>query len=266
MSDYIELKVISNTLKKFILKMLYYSQSGHPGGSLSLTDIISYLYVNEKVDYSEDSNRLILSKGHGAPALYSLLILCGKYPESYLEKLRENGSPFQGHPDNRFIPFLDFSSGSLGQNLSVGAGLSISDALDKKTFIIVGDGEMQEGQIWESLLFCSHHNLKNLVLIIDNNGLQLDGCTSNILDLGNLKDKLNSFGWNTLEVNGHSFKELDKAFNQKFDNEKPVCIVANTIKGKGVSFMENVVEWHSIHIDNSKYYIKKALNELESNL
>ncbi|EGQ3776048.1 transketolase [Staphylococcus pseudintermedius] len=254
---------ISKILRKYILEMLYYSESGHPGGSLSIADVLTYLYVNQNVNFSSDSNRLILSKGHAAPALYSLLILCGKYSKDHISQLRKNGSPFQGHPDSRYIPFLEFSSGSLGQNLSVGAGLSLSDTNNKKTFVIIGDGEIQEGQIWESLLFSSHHNLENLYLIIDNNGLQLDGKTDDIISLGSLDDKLRSFGWNTIKIDGHSFEQLDYAFNIDFKNTKPTCIITNTIKGKGVSFMEDVVEWHSIHIENSKPLIKRALKELE---
>jgi len=262
------LKKYSKNIRKNILEMLFYSESGHPGSSLSIVEILSYLVVEAKVNFDKKSNILILSKGHAAPALYAVLIEQGYYSKEYLKLLRANNSPFQGHPDDRFTKEINFNSGSLGQNLSVALGMAYDMKKhndNRHIFVIVGDGEMQEGQIWEAIMFASHHLLNNITLIIDYNKLQLDGHISEILDIYPLKEKMISFGWNVVDINGHDFWEFDNAFKKKFDNGKPMCVIANTIKGKGVSFMENVVEWHSLHISNSKKYLKKAIEELEDN-
>jgi transketolase len=252
----VELKRRANRLRIEIIKMIGAAGSGHPGGSLSEVELLSALYFrvlrhNPKDPNWADRDRFVLSKGHGCPALYAVLAEAGYIDHSVLGTLRKLGSPLQGHPDKRFLPVLEANTGSLGQGISVGIGMALAARLDKKdwhTFVMVGDGEIQEGQNWEAAMFASYHKLENLTLIVDYNHQQLDGFLKDILDPAPLVEKFEAFGWRTLEIDGHDFNQVIPALQtaRAARDGKPTCIVANTIKGKGVSFMENNPEWHGI--------------------
>ena len=251
-----ELKRICNRLRIEIVKMIGAAGSGHPGGSLSEVELLTALYFrvlrhDPRNPEWPERDRFILSKGHGCPALYAVLAEAGYLDHSVLGTLRKLGSPLQGHPDKRFMPILEANTGSLGQGISVGIGMAIAARLDKKdwhTFVMVGDGEIQEGQNWEAAMFAPYHKLENLTLIVDYNHQQLDGFTKDILDVSPLREKFEAFGWRALEIDGHDLEQvipaLQEARNRK--DGRPTCIVANTIKGKGVSFMENNPEWHGV--------------------
>jgi len=251
-----ELKRLANRLRIEIIKMIGAAGSGHPGGSLSEVELLAALYFrvlrhNPKDPEWADRDRFILSKGHGCPALYAVLAEAGYIDYSVLSTLRKLGSPLQGHPDRRFLPALEANTGSLGQGISVGIGMALAARLDKKdwhTFVMVGDGEIQEGQNWEAAMFAAYHKLENLTLIVDYNHQQLDGFLKDILDPAPLVEKFEAFGWRTLEIDGHDFNQVIPALEtaRAAKDGKPTCIVANTIKGKGVSFMENNPEWHGV--------------------
>jgi transketolase len=251
-----ELKRMANRLRIDIIKMIGEAGSGHPGGSLSEVELLTALYFrvmrhNPKEPAWTDRDRFILSKGHGCPALYAVMAESGYIDRSVLGTLRKIGSPFQGHPDRRFFPAIEANTGSLGQGLSIGVGMALAARLDKKdwhTFVMIGDGEAQEGQNWEAAMFAAYHKLQNLTLIVDYNHIQLDGFVKDILDLAPLAQKFESFGWRTLEIDGHDFNQVLPALEtaRAAKDGKPTCIVANTVKGKGVSFMENNPEWHGV--------------------
>ena len=251
-----ELKRLANRLRIEIIKMIGAAGSGHPGGSLSEVELLAALYFrvlrhNPKDAEWADRDRFILSKGHGCPALYAVLAEAGYIDYSVLSTLRKLGSPLQGHPDRRFLPALEANTGSLGQGISVGIGMALAARLDKKdwhTFVMVGDGEIQEGQNWEAAMFAAYHKLENLTLIVDYNHQQLDGFLKDILDPAPVVEKFEAFGWRTLEIDGHDFNQVIPALEtaRAAKDGKPTCIVANTIKGKGVSFMENNPEWHGV--------------------
>ena len=251
-----ELKRLANRLRIEIIKMIGAAGSGHPGGSLSEVELLAALYFrvlrhNPKDAEWANRDRFILSKGHGCPALYAVLAEAGYIDYSVLSTLRKLGSPLQGHPDRRFLPALEANTGSLGQGISVGIGMALAARLDKKdwhTFVMVGDGEIQEGQNWEAAMFAAYHKLENLTLIVDCNHQQLDGFLKDILDPAPLVEKFEAFGWRTLEIDGHDFNQVIPALEtaRAAKDGKPTCIVANTIKGKGVSFMENNPEWHGV--------------------
>lgn len=251
-----ELKKLANRLRIEIVKMIGAAGSGHPGGSLSEVELLISLYFrvlrhNPKEPNWVDRDRFILSKGHGCPALYAVLAEAGYIEPSVLGTLRKLGSPLQGHPDKRFLPVLEANTGSLGQGLSVGIGMALAARLDHKdwhTFVMVGDGEIQEGQNWEAAMFAPYHKLENLTLIIDYNHQQLDGFTRDILDVAPLREKFDAFGWRAVEIDGHDFNQVIPALEAARAGKggKPTCIVANTVKGKGVSFMENNPEWHGV--------------------
>ncbi|HEX3094470.1 MAG TPA: transketolase [Candidatus Angelobacter sp.] len=251
-----ELKRLANRLRIEIIKMIGAAGSGHPGGSLSEVELLAALYFrvlrhNPKDAEWADRDRFILSKGHGCPALYAVLAEAGYIDHSVLSTLRKLGSPLQGHPDRRFLPVLEANTGSLGQGISVGIGMALAARLDKKvwhTFVMVGDGEIQEGQNWEAAMFAAYHKLENLTLIVDYNHQQLDGFLKDILDPAPLVEKFEAFGWRTLEIDGHDFNQVIPALEtaRAAKDGKPTCIVANTVKGKGVSFMENNPEWHGV--------------------
>jgi transketolase len=251
-----ELKKLANRLRIAIVKMIGAAGSGHPGGSLSEVELLVSLYFrvlrhNPKNPNWPDRDRFILSKGHGCPALYAVLAEAGYFDHSVLSTLRKLGSPLQGHPDKRFLPVLEANTGSLGQGLSIGIGMALAAKLDRKgwhTFVMVGDGEIQEGQNWEAAMFAPYHKLENLTLIVDYNHQQLDGFTKDILDVSPLREKFDAFGWHAIEIDGHDFNQVIPALEEARAGAsgKPTCIVANTIKGKGVSFMENNPEWHGI--------------------
>lgn len=251
-----ELKKLANRLRIEIVKMIGAAGSGHPGGSLSEVELLISLYFrvmrhNPKNPDWADRDRFVLSKGHGCPALYAVLAEAGYLDHSVLPTLRKLGSPLQGHPDKRFLPVLEANTGSLGQGLSIGIGMALAAKLDRKdwhTFVMVGDGEIQEGQNWEAAMFAPYHKLENLTVIIDYNHQQLDGFTKDILDVSPLREKFDAFGWHTMEIDGHDFNQVIPTLEEARAGAggKPACIVANTIKGKGVSFMENNPEWHGV--------------------
>src|ERR1700682_5137415 len=248
-----QLAALSNSMRREVIEMITEAKSGHPGGSLSAAEIVVTLFfgvmrhdpANPKW---KDRDCFILSKGHGCPILDAVMAECGYCPKDQLNTLRRLGSMYQGHPDVRFLPALEASTGSLGEGLSLGIGMSLAARLDKgssRTYVMLGDGEIQEGQIWEAAMFGGFHKLDNLVAIIDSNGIQLDGFVKDILDESPLADKWRSFGWHTIEVNGHDLAALQKAFAEAAaTKDQPTAIIAHTVKGKGVSFMENNPKFH----------------------
>lgn len=250
-----ELKSISKKLRRNILKMIHNSKSGHPGGSLSCIDILNVLFSKtmktapkgKNDDSYELRDRFILSKGHASAALYSILAHCGYFPEEELMTFRKFGSKLQGHPCCHKVNGVEISTGSLGQGLSIGVGMALGLKLDKsesKVFVLMGDGEIQEGSVWEAAMNAAHHKLDNIVAIVDRNKLQIDGSTENLKSLGDVASKFKAFGWDTIEIDGHNFEEIYSALEKAKNNVKPIVIVANTSKGKGVSFMENQAGWH----------------------
>ncbi|WP_422446401.1 transketolase [Thermoanaerobacterium sp. DL9XJH110] len=247
-----DLKKISNMVRKDVIKMLGEAKSGHPGGSLSMVEILTTLYwrvmnIDPARPDWDDRDRLVLSKGHGCPALYAVLAHRGYFDVEKLRTLRKFGSMLQGHPDKKKTPGIDVSTGSLGQGLSVAVGLALGAKLKKKNyrvFAIVGDGEMQEGQIWEAMMASIHYRLDNLTVILDYNKLQIDGPNEDVMSLGNIKARVEAFGFDVHEVNGHDFEELYSAFTSPAVSGRPRFVIAHTVKGKGVSFMENQVGWH----------------------
>jgi transketolase len=265
--EYEVLKKLNVSIRQDIIKMLDSSKSGHPGGSLSCVEILSTLYFNVmKLDTQnpkwEDRDRLILSKGHAAPALYAVLANRGYFPTEELLTLRRLGSRLQGHPDMKRTPGVDMSTGSLGQGLSAAVGVALGAKLKKaayRVFAVTGDGELQEGQIWEAAMSAAHYKLDNLVVVVDYNKCQIDGRNSEVMGLGDLRKKFEAFGFYVIEVDGHNVKELEEAYNFVVKG-MPKCIIANTIKGKGVSFMEDQVGWHG-KAPNSEE-VSKALSEL----
>lgn len=258
-------------LRVEILKMITAAGSGHPGGSLSEVELLLALYFrvlrhDPHNPQWPERDRFVLSKGHGCPALYAVLADAGYIDPELLPTLRKLGSPLQGHPDKRFLPVLEASTGSLGQGISIGNGMALAaklDKLDYHTFVMVGDGEIQEGQNWEAAMFASHHKLSNFTVIVDYNKQQLDGFLKDILDVKPLAEKFRSFGWNPIEIDGHKFEEVIPALEQARANssDKPTAIIAHTIKGKGVTFMENNPKWHGVAPKPEE--LAAALKELE---
>ena len=265
-----ELQVIAKELRKNIVEMIYRAKSGHPGGSLSIADILSVLYWKEmNVDpinpKSENRDRLVLSKGHAAPALYAALIEKGYVSKDLIPTLRKWHSPLQGHPDMKKLNGVEMSTGSLGQGLSVGNGMALSSKIfknDYRVYVILGDGELQEGQVWEAAMTAAHYKLDNLVAIIDYNNLQIDGKVSDVMGVLPITDKFKSFNWNVIEIDGHSYEEIIEALNEARNLKgKPTAIIANTIKGKGISFMENNGAFHGAAPNDEQY--KQAMEELK---
>ncbi|MDD2371798.1 MAG: transketolase [Firmicutes bacterium] len=240
-------------IRREIIKMLGEAKSGHPGGSLSGADIIAALYYKEmKLDPSnpkwEDRDRFVMSKGHAAPLLYSVLALKGYFDIDILKTLRKTGSILQGHPDMNKVPGVEMSTGSLGQGFSTAVGMALSFKIyskENRVYALLGDGECQEGIVWEAAMSAAHYNLDNLVAILDNNGLQIDGKCSEVMCLGSLQNKWKSFGFHVIEIDGHNIEQIIKALDEaRTIKDKPTLILAKTIKGKGVSFMEDRAEWH----------------------
>lgn len=236
-----------------IIEMLHESASGHPGGSLSAADILATLYFHEmKLDVNnpkwEDRDRFVLSKGHAAPVLYATLAAKGFFPREELLSLRKIDAMLQGHPDMKGTPGVDMSTGSLGQGFSSSCGMALAGKLDNKdyrVYVLLGDGELQEGLVWEAAMSIAHYKLDNVVAILDYNQLQIDGKNEEVMTVNPVVDKFKAFGWNTIEVDGHNIEELIKAFEQARNTKGvPTILIAKTIKGKGVSFMENAVGWH----------------------
>ncbi len=255
------------------LEGIYSASSGHPGGSLAIADILSYLYfsemnVNPENPADPDRDRLVLSKGHTAPALYAALAEKGYFDKSLLSTLRKFGSILQGHPDMKHIPGIDMSTGSLGQGFSAANGIALAGKIDKKdyrVYAILGDGESEEGQIWEAAMFGAHYKLDNLCAIVDNNGLQIDGKVTEVMNPTPLDEKFLAFGWNVYTIDGHNFDEIADALEKaKTVKGKPTAIIANCVKGKGVSFMENQVGWHGSAPNKEQY--EQAIAELKASV
>ncbi|WP_088188738.1 transketolase [Desulfosporosinus sp. FKA] len=249
----VDLKRKANLIRQDIITMLVPAKAGHPGGSLSAADIVATLYFKEmRINPQEpnwaDRDRFVLSKGHAAPVLYAALAEKGYFPKDELLGLRQTGRMLQGHPDMKRTPGVDMSSGSLGQGLSVANGMALAGKLDQKdyhVYVLLGDGEVAEGQVWEAAMAAAHYKLDNLTAILDYNGLQIDGPTDSVMSSAPLADKWRAFCWHVIEVDGHDIEALEKAFAEaKQVKGKPTILIAKTVKGKGVSFMENQVGWH----------------------
>ncbi|HIU25597.1 MAG TPA: transketolase [Candidatus Copromorpha excrementigallinarum] len=252
-----------------VIKAIHSAGSGHPGGSLSAADIVTALYFEEmNVDpedpQKEDRDKFILSKGHAGPVQYSALALRGYFPEEELLTLRKLGSRLQGHPDMRKVPGIEMSTGSLGQGFSAAGGMAMANRLDKnpgRIYVLLGDGEIQEGIVWEAAMSAAHYKLDNMVGILDYNGLQIDGKNQEVMTVAPVADKFRAFGWNVLEIDGHDFDQILEAFKKARECKgRPTMIIAHTVKGKGVSFMENQAGWHGKAPDDQQ--TRQALEEL----
>ena len=260
-------EAIAREIRREILKATAAAKSGHPGGSLSLAEIMTVLYFDEmKVDANDPQNperdRFVMSKGHATPVLYATLALKGFFPVAEMASFRQINSRLQGHPDMKHIPGVDFTTGSLGQGLSGALGMALAGKLDhspRRVYAIIGDGECQEGQIWEAIAFANKYHQGNLINIVDYNAYQLGGATADIMPLGELASKYLHFGWTVTTVNGHDFTDLEKALKKaKTSTIYPACIIAKTTFGKGVSFMENNVAWHGVAPNDEQYAIAMA--------
>lgn len=265
-----ELKITANKVRQLIIEGVFNAKSGHPGGSLSAADIFTYLYFKElNVDPKNpkwaDRDRFVLSKGHCCPGLYAALAIKGYFPEKEIKSLRHIGAMLQGHPDMKGTPGVDMSSGSLGQGVSAACGMALAAKMDNasyRVYAMLGDGECEEGQVWESAMFAAHHNLDNLCYIVDYNGLQIDGKVSEVAGLEPLDKKFESFGFEVIKICGHCFNQIEEAFEKaKSIKGKPTVIIAETVKGKGVSYMEDQVGWHGKAPNQEQYEL--ALNELK---
>lgn len=266
------LQVNACKIRKGIIEGVYNAKSGHPGGSLSIADLLTYLYfekMNVNSSDPEDPNRdrFVLSKGHCAPALYAVLALKGYFSEKELKSLRHIGAMLQGHPCIH-TKGIDMSSGSLGQGISAACGMALAGKLDGKSYkvyTVLGDGEVEEGQVWEAAMFASHKNLDNLIAVVDNNGLQIDGPISEVCSPEPITDKFAAFGWHVITMDAHDFDSIEKAFAEADTiSGKPVAIIQKSIKGKGVSFMENQVSWHGSAPNKEQY--EQAMKELDAQL
>jgi transketolase len=263
-----DLQVIAKQIRRDIIEMISAAGSGHPGGSLSAVEILTTLYFGGVMTHdpkNPDRDRIILSKGHAAPVLYSVMAEAGYLPKDKLNTLRKLGSIYQGHPDVRFMPALDASTGSLGEGVSLAIGMGLAAKLNNspsRTYCILGDGELQEGQIWESAMFGAMHKNDNICVIVDHNGIQLDGFVKDIMEVEPLVDKWLSFGWHVIDVNGHDIPALQAAFaDAAITKGKPTALVARTVKGKGVSFMENNPKFHGTAPNKEEAAL--ALKELQ---
>ncbi|MEN8078561.1 transketolase [Clostridioides difficile] len=268
-----ELQKVVKSVRVNIIESVASAKSGHPGGSLSVADVLTVLYfdkmnIDPKKPKMEDRDRLVLSKGHVAPALYSVLAERGYFPKQELIKLRKFDCMLQGHPDMKSTPGIDMSTGSLGQGLSVANGMALTARLNKKDykiFVILGDGEVQEGQIWEAAMTSAHYKLDNVIAILDFNGLQIDGSNKEVMNIDPIDQKFLAFGWNVIKIDGHDLNSIANAIDQaKVTNGKPTIIIAKTIKGKGVSFMENNAGWHGTAPNEEQR--KFAIEELEGSV
>jgi transketolase len=267
-----ELEKIACKVRMGIIDGVHSAKAGHPGGSLSCTDILTYLYfekmnIDPQNPKKADRDRFVLSKGHAAPALYSVLAHRGFFETEKLTTLRKIGSILQGHPDMKHIPGVDMSSGSLGQGISCAVGMALSSKHfgdNFKVYSVLGDGEIEEGQVWEAAMFAANKNLSNLTVFVDYNNLQIDGSIEEVNSPYPIDKKFEAFNWHVLTINGHDFDEIENALNEAEKIDKPVCIVAKTTKGKGVSFMENSVSWHGVAPNDEQH--KAAIEELTNTL
>ncbi len=273
-----ELEIFATKERLLLLEGIYNAKAGHPGGSLSIAELMAYLYnVEMKVDPAnpkwEDRDRFVLSKGHAAPALYATLALKGFFPTEDIKTLRKADSYLQGHPSMKCVPGVDMSTGSLGQGISTAVGMALAAKYDKKdtrVYTILGDGEIEEGQVWEAAMFANAKKLDNLVVIVDNNNLQIDGTVEEVNSPYPIPEKFTAFGFNTIEIDGNNLDEIETAFNKAKETKGvPTAIIAKTVKGKGVSYMENAVNWHGAAPNEELYNTAVAeltakLNELEA--
>ena len=272
----LELQITANEVRKGIVTAVHSAKAGHPGGSLSAADIFTYLYFEEmnidpKNPKKPDRDRFVLSKGHTAPGLYSTLAQRGYFPVEDLKTLRHLGSYLQGHPDMKHIPGVDMSSGSLGQGISAAVGMALSAKLandDYRVYTLLGDGEIQEGQVWEAAMFAGFRRLDNLVVIVDNNGLQIDGPVDQVCSPYPIGEKFKAFNFHVINADAHDFDAIRAAFKEARETKgMPTCIVFHSIKGKGVSFMENSVDWHGKAPNDEEYAIAMAdLDKIEKEL
>lgn len=267
----LELQKTANHIRQGIIEATFHAKSGHPGGSLSIADTLTYLYFQQmRVDPAnpqwKDRDRLVLSKGHCCPGLYSALAEKGFFNREELKKLRHIGAMLQGHPDMKTIPGVDMSSGSLGQGISAACGMALAAKLSGeswKVYAILGDGELQEGQVWEAAMFAGFRKLDNLIAVVDNNNLQIDGKVSEVCSVYPITDKFTAFGWHVIEADAHDFDSLEAAFTEAAGVEgKPVMIVQKSVKGKGVSFMENQAGWHGTAPNAEQY--EEAMAQLKA--
>lgn len=269
-----ELQIYATQIRMGIIEGTYNAKAGHPGGSLSIAEVLAYLYGKE-MKYKandpkwEDRDRLVLSKGHAAPALYSALAYKGFFPVEDLKTLRKIDSYLQGHPNMNTVPGIDMSTGSLGQGVSVAAGMAKAAKYmgknDINVYTILGDGEIEEGQAWEAMMFASQYNLDNLCVIIDSNGLQIDGPCSQVMSAEPIDEKVKAFGFDVVVINGNDFNELEEAFAKFHETQgRPFAIIMKTVKGKGVSYMENAVDWHGKAPNADEY--ETAMNELKARM
>lgn len=246
------LKEVAAKVRLLSVEAIFNAKSGHPGGSLSVTDIVTYLYfdkMNVSADKKNDPerDRFVLSKGHACPALYSALAIKGYFDEKALVTLRKKDSFLQGHPDMHRIPGIDMSTGSLGQGISAACGIAASAKIfgkDYRVYTVLGDGELQEGQVWEAAMFAAHYKLDKLTAFVDYNGLQIDGDVHKVMNVAPIEEKFSAFGWHTQVIDGHDFEAIEAAVSEAEKTDKPSVIICNTVKGKGVSFMENDAGWH----------------------
>ncbi len=267
-----DLQKIACKVRMGVIEGTYNAKSGHPGGSLSISDTLTYLYFNKmNVDAKNpddpDRDRFVLSKGHTAPALYSVLAQKGYFSVEELKSLRHIGALLQGHPCIH-IPGVDMSSGSLGQGISAACGMALAGKIDGKSYnvyTVLGDGEIEEGQVWEAAMFAAHYGLGNLVAVVDNNGLQIDGKITEVCSPEPITDKFAAFGWHVITMDAHDFDDIDRAFTEASTiTDKPVAIIQKSVKGKGVSFMENQVSWHGTAPNKEQY--DQAMSELNAQL
>ena len=267
-----QLEITACKVRMGVIEGVYNAKSGHPGGSLSVADLLTYLYfhkmyVDPKNPKMPDRDRLVLSKGHTAPALYSVLAQRGFFDVEELKTLRKIGSRLQGHPDMKHIPGVDMSTGSLGQGISAAVGMALSAkhfGNSFKVYAVLGDGEIEEGQVWEAAMFAGNKGLSNLTAFVDYNNLQIDGTIEEVNSAAPIDKKFEAFGWHVITIDGHSFEEIEDALKEAETVDKPVAIIAKTVKGKGVSFMENAVGWHGSAQNDEQY--EQAMTELNAAL
>ena len=275
-SKNLELKKTANNVRLGIIEAVYNAACGHPGGSLSIADVLTYLYfvemkVNVKNPRDKDRDRFVLSKGHTAPALYSVLAERGFFPKEELKTLRKTDSRLQGHPDMKGVPGVDMSTGSLGLGISTACGMALSAKVSGdsyRVYTVIGDGESQEGQVWEAAMFASHYKLDNLVCVLDLNGLQIDGPITEVMNPTPHDEKFRAFGWHVITIDAHDFDQIEAAFNEAREVKgQPSVIIARSVKGKGVSFMENKCEWHGQAPKEDLYKVAiEDLNKIAENI
>lgn len=271
-----EIKMLKDTATKVrmgALTAVFSARSGHPGGSLSIADVLTYLYfkgmnIDPENPKMENRDRFVLSKGHTTPALYAVLAERGFFPVEHLKTFRQVDSNLQGHPDMKGVPGVDMSTGSLGQGISAACGMAKSAKIYKKDYRVyaaLGDGELEEGQVWEAAMFAAHYKLDNLCAFVDLNGLQIDGNIKDVMSPYPVDEKFRAFGWNVMVIDGHNFEEIERAFQAaKLCKGRPTAVICNTVKGKGVSFMENNYAWHGSSPNEEQY--EQAMNELRAQL